>query len=66
MKTSLNDYITQFGQGDDTIALINSRNMLNIEELRNKTEEDNWEEKFKSHKDQRDQDFSNYRLTTTS
>ena len=54
MKTSLSDYITQFGQGDDTIALINSRNMLNIEELRNKTEEDNWEEKFKSHKDQRD------------
>ena len=36
MKTSLEDYITQFGQNDQTIALVNSRNMLNVEELREK------------------------------
>lgn len=53
MKTSVEDYITQFGQNDQTIALVNSRNMLNVEELREKGEEENWEEKFKTHKDSR-------------
>merc|ERR1712131_189784 len=32
---------------------VNNRNMLNIEQLREKGEEEDWEEKFKTHKDSR-------------
>merc|ERR1711935_304763 len=53
MKTSLSVYVTQFGRGETTIALVNSRNMLNVEELSEKGDEENWEEKFKTHKDPR-------------
>ena len=50
MKTSITDYVTEFGTNDGPIAFVNNRNMINIEELKAKGEEENWEEKFKTHK----------------
>ena len=32
LKTGLSDYVTEFGSNDKTIAFVNNRNMLNIEE----------------------------------
>ena len=50
LKSRVEGYITEFGNGDLVISVANARNMLFVEELREKTAEDNWEEKFKTHK----------------
>ena len=52
LKSSIDGYVTEFGKNDDVIAVANARNMLYVEAMREKTDEDNWEEKFKTHKGQ--------------
>merc|ERR1712048_131132 len=53
LKSGVNGYATEFGKGKTVISVANARNMLYIEELKEKQEGDNWEEKFKTHKDSR-------------
>ena len=52
LKTSIEGYVTEFGNKEHVISVANARNMLYVEELREKGEEENWEEKFKTHKGQ--------------
>ena len=53
LKTSIESYVTEFSHKDEVISVANSRNLLFVEELRAKTDDENWEEKFKTHKDSR-------------
>ena len=50
LKSRVDGYVTEFGQGSTVISVANARNMLFVEALREKAEEDSWEEKFKTHK----------------
>ncbi|CBY08906.1 unnamed protein product [Oikopleura dioica] len=53
LKTSVESYVTEFSHNDEVITVANSRNLLFVEELRAKNDDENWEEKFKTHKDSR-------------
>lgn len=53
LKTSVESYVTEFSHNDEVITVTNSRNLLFVEELRAKNDDENWEEKFKTHKDSR-------------
>ena len=53
LKTSVESYVTEFSHKDEVISVANSRNLLFVEELRAKSDDENWEEKFKTHKDSR-------------
>ena len=50
LKSSINGFVTEFSQGETVISVANARNLLFVEELTQKPEDVNWEEKFKTHK----------------